>query len=100
MQDEDPEAPLSIPGENRFPSAREVTTFHNNADTDLRRESIHHTLGPSVHQAASGGHNHDGNNSAKLLGNVTLVGSRGGNAALTSVIAALVQLGATDSTTA
>lgn len=85
---------------NKQYSAKDVEIFHRNADTDGRKESIHHTLGPNPGQAASGDHTHNGADSEKLLRGVTLTGSRGGNVALLSVIQALVKLGATDNTTA
>lgn len=81
------------------PEARDVTEFHTNDDTDISQDSHHHTIGPGVNQAASGAHNHDGNNSPRLLEGVTITGSKGGNTAISSIIAALIQLGATDSTT-
>lgn len=84
---------------NPKPPAQEVEDFHSNADTDVRQEAIHHTLGPSPTQAAAGNHTHNGSDSPLLLEGVQLVGSRGGNAALTSVIGALVRLGAKDTTT-
>ncbi len=43
---------------------------------------------------------HNGKNSVRILKGVTITGAKGGNVALASVIAALVKLGATDSTTA
>lgn len=86
--------------DNPRPDAAAVEDFHTNADTDIRRESLHHTLGPGEAQAAPGSHSHDGGDSALLLSGMTLSGSRGGNVALISVIAALVRLGATDNTTA
>ena len=86
--------------ENPKPTADVVEDFHTNADIDTRVEAIHHTLGPAPTQAAPGDHVHDGGTSSLLLSGVTLTGSRGGNVALISVIAALVKLGATDSTTA
>jgi len=63
-----------------------------------------HTLGTARHQAATGDHEHDVNELRDaikpiLLSGVTLTGSRGGNAAVASIIAALVSLGATDGTT-
>lgn len=82
------------------PTAEEVEDFHTNADVDTRIESIHHTLGPGATQAAPGNHLHDGGTSPLLLTGFTLTGSRGGNTALVSIIACLVRLGATDSTTA
>lgn len=81
------------------PTAEQVETMHTNADTDTRKESLHHTLGPGNNQAAPGNHKHDGGDSEFLLSGVTISGSRGGNVALVSVIQALVKLGATDSTT-
>lgn len=83
----------------KVPSAREVEKFHENSDVDGSPKAIHHTLGPGINQAAPGPHNHRGGDSALLLEGVTLSGSRGDNAALASVIAALVELGATDVTT-
>lgn len=82
------------------PSAQEVKDFHTNADTDGTSKSLHHTLGPGVAQASPGNHLHDGGDSKPLLDGFTITGAKGGNTALDSVIAALVQLGATDSTTA
>lgn len=82
------------------PSSKEVQDFHTNADTDGSSKSIHHTLGSGINQASPGTHTHDGGNSKLLLEGVTISGSRGGNAALASVIAALVSLGASDATSA
>lgn len=84
----------------RPPASEEVEEFHTNAATDSRKEDIHHTIGVSENQAASGSHNHRGGDSLLLLQGITLTGSRAGNIALLSVIQALVALGATDSTTA
>lgn len=86
--------------ENPKPSADVVEDFHTFADTDIRIESIHHTLGPTTNQAAQGDHNHDGGNSSLILSGFTITGSRGGNVALVSVIACMVRLGAIDSSTA
>lgn len=91
---------IDLTQKDRPPTAEEVQNLHTNADTDSRPESIHHTLGPGDNQAAKGTHNHRGGDSSLLLSGVTLIGSRGGNIALLSVIQALVALGATDSTTA
>lgn len=85
---------------SRFPPAKEVDDFHTNADTDQRSESMHHTLGPSPTQASPGNHSHDGGTSSPLWEAQTISGSRGGNVALSSVIALLVQKGAIDATTA
>lgn len=82
------------------PDAVSVREFHTNADTDATPDSLHHTIGPGVNQAASGQHNHDGSNSPLLLEGFTLSGAKGGNSAVASIVSALVKLGATDSTTA
>ena len=81
------------------PDAVSVRELHTNADTDSSPDAIHHTIGPGFHQAASGQHTHDGANSPLLLEGFTISGSKAGNVALASAIAALVKLGATDSTT-
>lgn len=81
------------------PQPRVVSDFHNNSDVDQDKEAQHHTLGYGPNQASPGSHNHRGSDSVLLLGEVELTGSRGGNTALASVIAALVELGAKDSTT-
>ena len=39
---------------------RTVSSFHQNADTDVSKDAAHHTLGPASNQAAAGNHNHDG----------------------------------------
>ena len=88
------------PVEGKVPTTKEVERFHTNADTDGSEGSLHHTLGPRKGQAAGGDHDHRGGNSVALLQGVTISGARGGNTALASVIAALVDLGATDNTTA
>lgn len=82
------------------PTAKEVGDFHTNADTDGSQKSLHHTLGSTHNQASPGDHNHDGGSSTRLLDGVTLTGTRGTATAMTGIIAALVQLGATDATTA
>ncbi|HEY3484878.1 MAG TPA: hypothetical protein VGK49_05805 [Ilumatobacteraceae bacterium] len=88
-----------IGSEGAAPTAEEVERMHENADVDTRPESIHHTLGPGTNQAAPGPHRHDGSDSELLLEGMTISGSRGGNVALVSIIACLVRLGATDSST-
>lgn len=81
------------------PTAKEVNEFHENSDLDGSPKAQHHSLGSSPNQASPGNHTHDGGSSQQLLAGVTLTGSKGGNAALASVVAALVGLGATDATT-
>lgn len=82
------------------PSVSETTKAHTNADTDGKPTAIHHTLGSGPMQSSPGNHNHGGGSSVSLLEGVTISGAKGGNVALASVISALVQLGATDTTTA
>jgi len=92
--------PDPVQDKNQKPSAQTVSDFHTNSDVDTRPESLHHTLGPGPAQAAPGNHQHDGGDSELLLTGFTITGSRGGNVALVSIIAALVRLGVTDNTTA
>lgn len=77
-----------------------VEKIHQYDDADVRAESHHHTLGAGSFQAAAGSHRHRGGDSELLLSGTTISGSRGSATAMVSVIAALVTLGATDSTTA
>lgn len=94
-------AQVDLSDNSQVLSAENVTKIHQNADTDLQRESIHHTLGPRPTQAAPGDHNHDGSNSVQLLAGQTIVGPRSNSSAiLPSIIAALVRLGAVDNSTA
>jgi hypothetical protein len=81
------------------PDANSVREFHVNSDTDTSGDALHHTLGPGVNQASPGGHIHDGNDSAFLLEGITITGAKGSAACDGSIIAALMRLGATDSTT-
>lgn len=77
-----------------------VEKIHNFDDVDVRAESHHHTLGGGSTQAAPGGHRHRGGDSQPLLDGTTISGTRGSATAMVSIIAALVALGATDTTTA
>lgn len=83
------------------PSAKELTDFHTHDDTDGSQKSHHHTLGSGHNQASPGDHSHDGGSSARILPleGFSITGSRGGNAAVASIIDALEMLGATDTTT-
>jgi len=80
-------------------TAGAVNKFHAKSDVDSAQYAQHHTLGIKHDQAAPGDHTHDGRVSKLLLEGVTITGSRGGNAAVASIIAALVKLGATDGST-
>lgn len=78
--------------ESDKPAAKEVLNFHTHADTDGSPKAAHHTLGPTANQAAAGNHTHDGGQSAELtslMENITVTGSRGGNAALASLLTQL-----------
>lgn len=89
----------AAPGQNIKPPADAVEDFHTNSDVDTRPEAQHHTLGPLPTQAAPGNHRHDGGDSALILEGIQITGSRATDAWRLSVMAALVRLGATDSTT-
>lgn len=95
-KDQDPK-----PKEDPSPSQDVVRRFHRNADTDIRTESMHHTLGPQPTQASPGDHKHDGGDSSLILAGFTLTGTKAGSppTCIPSIIACLVRLGAKDSTT-
>lgn len=75
---------------------------HRVSDADSGQNALHHTLGTGQNQASPGSHIHDGTKSKKLgagLG-LTLTGAKGGNVALTNLIALLANfIEFTDSTT-
>lgn len=77
-----------------------VSKIHQFDDVDVRPESHHHTLGAGAAQAAPGSHRHRGGDSEFLFSGQTISGSRGSATCIPSIIALLVSLGATDSTTA
>lgn len=77
-----------------------VTEFHKKDDLDASAVAHHHTLGNKPGQASPGDHVHNGINGKRILAGTTITGSRASGAALVSVIAALVKLGAKDSTVA
>lgn len=82
-------------------SPLQVAQLHRQADIDVSPSAAHHTLGVSGTQASPGNHNHDGANSKKVYNPITVTGSRGGNAALTSLLSALATHGIiTNNTTA
>lgn len=92
------QAPYERQGRDTVPAIK-VNEFHTKSDVDSNSDAQHHTLGIRKDQASPGDHLHDGTTSKRLLAGTTITGSKGGNVALASVIAALVKLGATDSTT-
>lgn len=83
------------------PDARTINEMHTNDDVDSGPEAHHHTIGRGPHQAASGAHNHRDGNGAPILDGVTLTGSKSGEnlAVLTTIVNALVAMGADDKTT-
>ena len=85
------------------PPPADVNFIHTRSDLDSSTLSQHHTLGIGHNQGSPGDHSHDGQTS-RLIGQgraITISGSRGGNAALASLISALKQvMDLTDNTTA
>lgn len=100
MSFKDPFADIKRDSLKQSPSPEVVNLFHDRSDNDSASTAQHHSLGIKHNQASPGDHKHDGRNS-KLIGEgITLSGSKGGNAALASVISAMVQMfGVTDNTT-
>lgn len=90
---------MATANEEEQPAPQVVEKFHTNCDVDQDKEAFHHTIGTNVYQAASGAHTHNGSDSFQLLTAEEIVGSRGGNTALASVIGILVRMGAKDSST-
>lgn len=80
----------------------EVNQFHTRSDVDSGKQAQHHTLGYNNNQASPGDHTHDGTTSRHIgtgLG-YTLTGAKGGNVALTNLIAMLKNfIDFTDTTT-
>lgn len=85
---------------------------HYHSDVDSGQQSMHHTLGTGRNQSSPGDHTHDGVSSRKLglyqmapggnavVPSLTLTGAKGGNVALTNLIALLKNfIDFTDSTT-
>lgn len=83
----------------QYPTAEEVERQHTNADTNARKEALHHTLGPGEFQASPGNHNHRGGDSTSLGNGLTITGSRNSDAWRLSINQILVSLGVTDSST-
>jgi len=75
---------------------QQVEDIHKNADTDLRKQALHHTIGPSATQAAPG------NILENLFADFTFTGSRTNNQdlILQQILNAFEAFGANDSTTA
>ena len=86
------------------PTAQQVATFHEKSDKNASPKALHHDLGPTANQASPGNHSHDGGASAKLtdiMSGITVIGSRGGNDALASLLTQLAtEFGLVNNTTA
>lgn len=87
----DPFADIKHEKKDESPAPRDVNRFHTRADTDSSQNAQHHTLGIQHNQASAGDHVHDGKSSRKIgTGlSLTLTGAKGGNVALTNLIAML-----------
>lgn len=48
------------------PTSDAVNKFHTNADVDVSKTSMHHTLGVGANQSSPGDHTHNGKNSKAL----------------------------------
>jgi hypothetical protein len=98
----DPFGDIKKEKKDTSPEPRDVNFAHTRSDVDSSTTAQHHTLGIQHNQAAAGDHAHDGKSSRKLgtgLG-LTLTGAKGGNVALTNLIAMLKNVVEfTDSTT-
>lgn len=80
----------------------EVNKLHSRDDVDKSFFSHHHTLGIKRDQASPGDHTHTGKTSRKIGygAGLTVTGSKGGNAALASLITMLGNvISFTDTTT-
>jgi hypothetical protein len=94
------------------PTALESNIAHGASDVDSSPRSQHHTLGTGRNQSSPGNHIHDGVTSSKLgpmqintsgsdlVPSLVLTGAKGGNVALTNLIAMLKNvINFTDNTT-
>lgn len=98
----DPYGEIKQDAKPATPEPREVNLFHSRSDVDASKIAQHHTLGVKNTQAAAGDHVHDGITSRKIGQGLNLVvsGSKGGNAALASLLTALSKIiDFTDTTT-
>ena len=96
----DPFGNPKAPENKTSPPPEQVNKFHARSDVDSSAFAQHHTLGVKHDQASPGDHTHNGEGSRFIMEGVTITGSKGGNAALASLISALSDyLGFTDGTT-
>lgn len=71
-----------------------IAALHTRSDIDSGPHAAHHSLGTARNQASQGDHIHDGQTS-KLIGNgmgLSVTGAKGGNVALTNLLAMLKQV--------
>lgn len=98
----DPFGEIKSANNDSVPLADVVNNFHIHSDKDSSTTAQHHSLGTNRNQASPGDHIHDGKNSRKLGegAGLTVTGSRGGNAALASLLSMLANfVEFTDNTT-
>lgn len=88
---DDPFGGIKSEKKSEAPDARAVKLIHQRSDVDGSKLSQHHTLGIEANQASPGDHVHDGGTSKKIGSGRSLAisGSKGGNAAVASIIAML-----------
>lgn len=93
---------MTMPGTNaQQPTPESTADIHKVADTDSSSTAAHHTLGVQPNQASPGDHIHDGRTSKDLYIARSVTGSRGGNAAVASLLTQLALQGLIiDNTTA
>lgn len=91
MFSDDPYGSIKNPKLKPAPDPRTVNTFHSRSDVDASQSAQHHTIGIGHNQASAGDHVHDGSSSRKIGQGLKLSisGSKGGNAALASLITML-----------
>lgn len=82
---------IKEPKKDPSPEPREVNLFHKRSDVNSGPNAQHHTIGVDRNKASPGDHVHDGKSSRKLghAQGLTISGSKGGNAALASLITML-----------
>lgn len=100
--EDDPFGGIKAEQKPASPEPREVNQFHARSDVDSSVTAQHHTLGVKHDQASPGDHAHDGKGSRKIGTGLalTVTGSKGGNAALASLLTMLKNvIEFTDSTT-
>lgn len=90
----DPFGEIKSSGNSTVPDSNIVDNFHTYSDRDSGPTAQHHTLGANRNQASPGNHIHDGKSSRKIGEglNLTVTGSKGGNAALASLLSMLAQV--------